>query len=52
MSSIDRRIVEMKLDNGEFGRRTEQTVKNLQDLEKALQLDGAGKGLSDLENKV
>ena len=52
MSSIDRRIVEMKLDNGEFGRRTEETVKNLQDLEKALKLDGAGKGLSDIENKA
>lgn len=52
MSTIDRRIVEMKFDNGDFGKKTEQTVKNLQELEKALKLDNAGKGLAGIEEQA
>ena len=29
MSSIDRRIVEMRFDNGEFKRRVHDTIQNL-----------------------
>lgn len=48
MSSIDRRIVEMKFDNGEFKARSAETIKNLEDLEKALKIDGARKGFDDI----
>lgn len=48
VSSIDTRVVEMKFDNDEFQRRSADTLKSLDSLNKGLKLDGATKGLHDI----
>lgn len=48
MSSIDERVVQMKFDNVEFERRISQTMASLSALNKGLKLEGATKGLDDV----
>lgn len=52
MSTIDRRIVEMKFDNADFSKNTKDTLKDLEKLENALKLEGAGKGLEGIEKSA
>ena len=52
MSSIDRRIVEMRFDNGEFKRRVHDTIQNLSDLAKALKLEGAANAFEDIQKQA
>src|SRR4051812_15286050 len=47
-SSIDERVVSMKFDNAEFQRNVQSTLDALTALNKGLKLDGASKGLGDL----
>lgn len=47
-NSIDTRVVEMKFDNAQFGRGVADTLKSLENLKKATKLEGAGKGLEEL----
>lgn len=47
-NSIDSRVVSMKFDNAEFERRLHTTLSSLSQLDKALKLTGAHKGLSDV----
>jgi tape measure domain-containing protein len=48
MTSIDERVVQMKFDNAAFGRGVDSTLKQLDALNKALQLQGGTKGLTDV----
>lgn len=55
MSGVDERIVRMTFDNKQFEQGIGTTLSSLDKLNKGLKLDGATKGLSDLEaasNKV
>ncbi len=49
MSSVDSRIVTMKFDNGQFEKGASTTMGTLDKLKKALQFDGASKGLTDVQ---
>lgn len=49
-SSIENRVVQMKFDNAEFERRLHTTLSSLSQLDKALKLTGAHKGLTDVSN--
>lgn len=48
MSSIDRRVVEMEFDNKQFERGVRDTLKTLEELKEGLKLDGAVKGLEEV----
>lgn len=48
MSSIDQRVVQMKFDNAQFQAGVAATLKSLDSLNKGLKLEGATKGLNDL----
>lgn len=48
MPSVDNRVVRMEFDNATFQTKVAATIKSLGDLDKALKLDGAHKGLSDI----
>lgn len=48
MSSIDNRVVQMKFDNAQFEQGIKTSLASLEALNKSLKLDGATKGLSDL----
>src|SRR5262245_1650372 len=48
MPSVDNRVVRMEFDNAEFERRLQTTLGSLKDLNKALQMEGASKGLKDV----
>lgn len=48
MSSIDQRIVEMRLENAQFQQGVAQTLASLQKLNQGLKLDGATKGLQSV----
>lgn len=50
MSSIDRRIVDLKMNNGKFNTNIASSVKYLSSLEKALDLRGATQNLQNLQN--
>lgn len=50
MSNIDERIVRMTFDNATFANGVNSTMSQLQALNKALKLDGASQGLSDVSN--
>jgi tape measure domain-containing protein len=52
MSSIDERVVEMKLNNKQFMTGVDQTLKALSDLKKGLQTGAAVNGLSDLSKSA
>ena len=49
MSSVDSRIVTMKFDNAQFEKGASTTMGTLDKLKKALQFDGASKGLTDVQ---
>lgn len=49
MSSIDERVVRMSFDNARFEQGVSQTLASLQKLKNGLKLDGAAKGLSDIQ---
>lgn len=49
MSSIDERIVRMQFDNAKFEQGVSQTLTSLEKLKNGLKLDGAAKGLSDIQ---
>jgi hypothetical protein len=48
MPSVDNRVVRMEFDNAEFERRLQTTLGSLKNLNTALQMEGAKKGLSDI----
>ena len=48
-SSVDTRIVEMKFDNAAFQRGVDQTLNSLKTLDKSLQMEGATKGLGEVD---
>ena len=48
MSNIEQRVVTMHFDNAEFEKGVKTTLASLEALEKGLKLDGATKGLSDI----
>lgn len=48
MSSVDERIVQMKFDNKKFESGVKTTMDTLDQLNKGLKLDGASKGLENL----
>lgn len=51
-NTIDTRVVEMKFDRGDFARGVAATLKDLDNLKKGLKLDGAAKGLEQLNAKA
>lgn len=48
-NSIDNKIVEMQFDNKNFEKNVAQSIKSLEDLNKALELDKATKGFENME---
>lgn len=48
MPSVDNRVVRMEFDNASFEAKIKQTLNSLSQLDKALKLDGAHKGLTDI----
>lgn len=52
MSSIEERVVRMKFDNAQFGAGVSSTLKQLDQLNKALGLVGASKGLEEVSAAV
>lgn len=48
MPSVDDRIVRIEFDNASFERKIDQTLKSLAQLDQALRMEGAGKGLEDI----
>lgn len=49
MSAVDSRVVELEFDNKAFGAGVKTTLDQLSALQKALQLDGATKGLEGVD---
>lgn len=49
MSSVDKRVVEMQFDNGQFESNVQTSLKSLDNLKKGLDLEGASKGLNELD---
>ncbi|MET0787189.1 MAG: tape measure protein [Paenisporosarcina sp.] len=52
MPSVDDRIVRMEFDNAAFERKLDTTLTSLGKLEKSLNFEGAGKGLSDINSAI
>lgn len=50
MASIDDRIVRMEFDNAAFERKIQTTLSSISQLDKALKLTGATKGLTDVSD--
>lgn len=50
MSSIDERVVEMRFDNRAFASGAKSTLDDLDNLKKGLKLEGATKGLEDINS--
>lgn len=50
MASVDNRVVRMEFDNAQFEARIKQTLASLSQLDKALKLEGAQKGLTDVND--
>jgi hypothetical protein len=48
-SSIDNKIVEMQFDNANFEKNVKQSIKTLEQLNKALELEDAAKGFEQME---
>lgn len=51
-NSIDTRIVEMKFNNSDFARGVAHTLKDLDNLKKGMKLEGATKGLEQLNTQA
>lgn len=52
MPSVDNRVVEMRFDNREFESGVKTSLSTLDKLKAALKLDGAAKGLEQVENSA
>src|SRR6056297_1786688 len=52
MSSKDERIVNMKFNNEKFHKGVKETLNDLKNLKKGLNLEGASKGLTNLEKSA
>ena len=50
--SVDNRIVNMIFNNKDFEKGAKTTTKTLDDLEKKLKMEGASKGLNDVNNSI
>jgi tape measure domain-containing protein len=50
MASVDERIVRMEFDNASFERKISSTLASISQLDKALKLTGATKGLTDVHD--
>lgn len=48
MPSVDNRVVRMEFDNAQFEARIKQTLASLSQLDKALKMEGASKGLNEV----
>ena len=48
MNDVDNRVVQMEFDNVQFQKGVAETIKSLESLEKALQLQGASQGLDEV----
>jgi tape measure domain-containing protein len=48
MTSVDNRVVRMEFDNAAFEKKIQSTLSSLAQLDKALKLSGAHKGLTDV----
>ena len=51
-NSVDTRVVEMKFDNSNFEKNMRQSMKTLDDFDKALDFDNKGKGFKRLEKDL
>lgn len=49
MSSIDRRVVEMRFNNRQFQQGVKETQSSLEELQRSLKLDGATQGLNKVQ---
>ena len=52
MSSVDERIVELKLENGQFERGVRTTVDSLDKLKQGLDFEGSAKGLASVNRAI
>ena len=52
MASVDNRIVNMEFNNAKFESGVRQTLHSLSQLDKALKMDGASKGLDDVSRSA
>ena len=52
MTTVDTRVVKMAFDNSNFERNAGKSIHTLDQLKKALNFDGATKGLSNIEEKT
>ena len=50
--SVDNRIVNMIFNNKDFEKGAKTTTKTLDDLNKKLKMEGASKGLNDVNNSI
>ena len=50
-ATIDQKVVEMRFDNKDFEKNTHQTMSTLEKLKQSLKLNGATKGLEEIETK-
>lgn len=48
-TQVDERVVAMKFDRKDFGKNVEQTMRELEELDKKLQLKDASKGFEEIE---
>ncbi|MBP5594385.1 MAG: tape measure protein, partial [Pseudobutyrivibrio sp.] len=48
-NSVDNRVVEMQFDNAKFEKNIHQSIKSLEQLDKALELEDAAKGFENME---
>ena len=49
-TTVDQRVVEMRFDNSQFEKNTEQTMSTLDKLKQKLNLSGASKGLEEVNS--
>ena len=52
MSSVDERIVEMRFDSKQFESGAKSAINILDSLEKALQLEGVSRGITNVKAHV
>lgn len=50
MSTIDEKVVELKFNNSQFAAEIKATLLQLENLKRGLKLEGASKGLTDVQN--
>ena len=51
-STLDERVVEMRIDNDNFEKGAKETISTLQKLEKALKLKGDSSAIDDMSKAV